>query len=250
VLTATIASGAYTLSDLATAVQVAMLAAGALTYVVTVDDDNAFTIEAESAFDLVVNDNSLLTEMGFEAAEDEASYEGEAVETVNKEVTVTVVDGNDSTSHTKVETVQVISELADKLFSTDQKLRGHEYDIMKYLPEGRATFKDVHRTAQTLILAWLDTHGFIDNLGDKLTVASFTDRDEVTQWATHMALRLIFEGVHNAKDDVFEKKAKKYQGLEDFYRNRATIKVDMNQDGATDAVAERLDIRSCTVVRR
>ena len=49
-----------------------------------------------------------------------------------------------------------------------------------------------------------------------------------------MALRLIFEGVQNATDDIFGEKAEKYQGLEEFYRNRLVLRLDLNKDGQTD----------------
>lgn len=164
-------------------------------------------------------------------------------------ISVRVIDADDNESIV-TKTLHLVEEDTDNLFSSDDRLRKHEADIMKYLPDGRSTFKDVHRRAQQLILAWLDTQGFIDNLGAKLTLDDFTDTEEVQEWATMMALRLIFESVHNAEDDVFEKKAKKYEGLEQFYRNRATIRIDLNADGVADAITERLDTRSCRVVRR
>jgi hypothetical protein len=118
------------------------------------------------------------------------------------------------------------------------------------LTDGRATFKDVHRRAQTLILAWLDTEGYVDYFTDKITLKRIGDISDVTEWATFMALRLIFEGVQNAVKDVFEKKAATYQEREDFYRKRAVIKIDLNQDGKADKWTERVDVRSCRVMRR
>ncbi len=145
--------------------------------------------------------------------------------------------------------VQIVSATKDKLFSCDDDLRTHESDILKYVPDGRATFLDVHRRAQKLILDWLDTQGFCDFNGDKFTLDSITKPEEFSEWSTMMALRLIFEGVSNAVDDVFAQKAKRYQKQEDFYRNRAVVRLDLNSDGQTD-VTEKLDIRSCVVVRR
>lgn len=253
-LTATLTEGEYTLEELAAEIQTQLRAAGALSYEVSVSAANKLTVAAESAFSLLTSsgtnaETNPLAALGFgDDSTGAATYTGEAVERITKTISLTVTNAEGEKTITRE--IEVISETADALFSSDDRLRKHEADIMKYVSEGRATFKDVHRRAQTLILAWLDTQGFIDNLGDKLTVARFTDREEVAEWATMMALRLIFESVSNAKDDVFREKAKKYQGLEDFYRNRATIKVDLNQDGDADAVVERLDTRSCVVVRR
>lgn len=145
----------------------------------------------------------------------------------------------------------IISEGADMLFSTDDMLRKHEGDILKYVADGRATFKDVHRRAQTLILAWLDKESFIDDLGNKLTIKSLADLTELREWSGMMVLRLIFESVRSANDDVFSEKAEKYRGLEDFYRDRAIIHINVPGADTTNAtfVAEPLDIRSCRVFR-
>jgi hypothetical protein len=259
-LTATLTDGEYTLSALAAEIQTKMRAAGTLIYELSVSAVNEITIAAPGLFSLLTvsgtnADLNPLAVLGFSADSVPAigdlvsSYKGKKVERITKKITLTVTNAV-PLSTSIIREIEVISEIADRLFSTDDRMRKHEPDIMKYLPEGRSTFKDVHRRAQTLILDWLDTEGFIDNFGVKLKLASFTDTEEVAEWSTMMAIRLVFEGVSNAIDDVFAKKAKKYEGLETFYRNRATVKVDLNQDGVADAVTERLDIRSARVMRR
>lgn len=167
-------------------------------------------------------------------------------------VTLRVTTGEGEATETKEVTkpIKVITATTDMLFSTDDRLRKHETDIMRFVPEGRATFKDVHRRAQGLIMAWLDTEGYIDNYFDKLTIARLKDLEEVSEWATMMTLRLIFEGISNAPDDVYRLKARKYEGLEAFYRGRANLKVDVNKDGQLDVINERLDIRTARAVRR
>lgn len=270
---ATLDDGEYTLADLAQEIATQMSAVGTLVYETSVSAANAITITANGAFQLLgatgdnVDGASVLAAIGVTTdTVAKVTVTGEDIERITKKITLTV--GNDEVvtpgdpnalpnpipdvllTKTIIREIEVVSELADKLFSADDRLRKHESDIMKYLSEGRATFKDVHRRVQTLILAWLDTQGFIDNLGRKLTLKRITDIEEAAEWATMMALRLIFESVRTAADDIFALKAKKYEGLEDFYRNRATLKIDLNQDGVADAITERLDIRSCVVVRR
>jgi hypothetical protein len=246
-LTATLTQGSYTMAALAAEIQTQLNAAGALTYVVTVDENNAFTISTSAQFD-ILDSAALWVQIGFDAAAGKSTYTGEDVERVSKLVTLKV--SGDQTDVVTTKTVEVVSEHADRLFSTDDKLRKHEADILKYLPEGRATFKDVHRRAQTLILAWLDTEGFIDYFADKITLKRIGDISDVAEWATHMTLRLIFEGVQNAVKDVFEKKAKTYSEREDFYRKRTVVKIDLNKDGVADKYTERVDVRTCQVRRR
>lgn len=166
-------------------------------------------------------------------------------------IAVKVTDSGGS-SKTVTKTIQVVTEATDRLFATDDLLRKHDSNIMNYLPDGRSSFKDVHRRAQTLILAWLDREGYIDNYGDKIVLDDLVDIEEFREWAAFVALRLIYEGVSNAVDDIFQDKAKKYKGMEIFYRGRATVKIDLSNLGLASqaTVQERLDIRSCPVVRR
>ena len=146
-------------------------------------------------------------------------------------------------------TLKVVSAATDYLFSDDDKLKTHEPDIDKYLAPGRGSFKDTHRRAQALVLAYLDTEGYIDGLGEKFTKDKIHDLSEVREWATMTALRLIFEGLVVSKDDVFTIKVAKYEAEEHFYRNRAGLRADINGDGAADQ-GEQTDVRTCRVVRR
>jgi hypothetical protein len=270
-LVATVATGVYTIPELAAAIQAAMRAVGALSYEVSASTDNALTIKAASAFNLLPVSGanlavSLLLQAGFtpllpsqsilvsgEAGADwlgKASYTGYEIERVQKKITLTVT--NDAATpdvKTISKYLEIVSVAADRLFSNDDKLRKHESNILKYISEGRATFIDIHRRAQTLILAWLDTQGFIDDIGYKFTLKRCLSIEEFSEWATHLALRLIFEDMIVSSDDVFSKKAEHYEELEGFYRNRAIIRIDMNEDGRID-VSETLDTRSCVVVRR
>jgi hypothetical protein len=142
-----------------------------------------------------------------------------------------------------------VSREHDNLFSNDHQILRHEPDLYRYLAEGRASFLDVHRRAQGLILAHLDTQGFIDDRGKKLDVSKFLDTSEVSEWSCMMVLRLVFEGLRNANDDVFSEKAKTYKESEAFYRQRAVLRVDLNNDGKIDD-AEQVSVRGGMVVRR
>ena len=60
-----------------------------------------------------------------------------------------------------VDTIKVVTEETDRLFSDDARLRVHEPNIFKFIRSGRSTFKDIHRRARNLILAWMDAEGFM-----------------------------------------------------------------------------------------
>lgn len=250
---ATLTHGAYTLAALAALIQTAMNALGGWTYAVTVSATGVFTFSADGgtfSMDPTAT-RSILPEIGFlDAVAGEKTYAGTRVERVQKLVTLTLTDNAvPATTKTLTKIVEVISEAADNLFSTDEDLRTQEPDIMRLVPEGRATFKDTHRRAQTLMLAWMDTQGFTDALDEKFTPRSFVDISEVREWSTRVALRLIFSGAKTAKDDVFADKAETYGEEEVFFRDRAVLRLDLDQDGKVDK-GESVQPANCVVVRR
>lgn len=253
-LVATLTTGEYTLFELATEILAKMNLVATPVFTGDLSSENAFTFEtASELFSLLplgVNAAvSILPAIGFAAdLTGKLTYTGEKVERITKTITLTVENDEDDKEITH--TFDVISSVADHLFSTDDKLRKHEENVMKYLPEGRASFKDVHRRAQQLIVDWLATKGYVDNFGNRIIHQRIKDIEEVSTWATMMTLRLIFESIITADDDVFTAKVKKYTGLETFYRDRAVIVIDTNADGEADPLSERLDVQSCRVVRR
>ncbi len=262
-----IPTDSYTLAELAQAIQDAMNAAGGQVYTVAISAHDEFVFSAPGKFQLlgVTGLNaaiSILPEIGFGVPTPIAlqirdvldperfatSLTGERVETIEKTVTLKVTNEAADTK-TIQRTIQVISEKADALYSNDSQLRKHEPDIANMLPKNRATFKDVHRRAQELMLAWLDTQGVVDDFGTKLVKRRILDTGEVTEWATHLALQLIFEGSTVSVKDIFQVKASTYRKNAEFYRDRAALRVDLNQDGRTD-LGEQLDMQTIVVVRR
>lgn len=152
-------------------------------------------------------------------------------------------------TETVTKTIQVISEAEDNLFSTDDQLKKHEYDILRYVPAGRATFKDVHRRVQVLMLDWLSKEGWVDDFAERITKERFKKLEEVQNWSAMYALQLIFEGLSNAIDDVFMDKSRRYARLASEFRDRSVLRIDTDRSGEVD-LHEGLDIRTAIVVRR
>ena len=145
--------------------------------------------------------------------------------------------------------IEVVTAVDDKLFSSDADLISYEADILNYTRVGRNSFLDVHRTAQTIILAWLDEHRIWDVSGAKLTKEAIIDIEEVAQWSRYMTLRIIFESLSNSTDDIFHEKSTRYKGLEAKTRERGSIKLDRDGNGEIDS-DEILSLRSLRLVRR
>jgi len=130
--------------------------------------------------------------------------------------------------------ISIVTSAQDNLFSTDQDLRLHEPEILKWVVDGRSSFLDMHRRAQTLIMKWLDKEGYVDAFGNPFTKSAIVDVEEVKAWSTFLVLKLIFEGLSNAVDDIFDKKAKYYNGKMQEYRKKALLRIDIDGDGEVE----------------
>lgn len=155
----------------------------------------------------------------------------------------------DGSPVTKTFTLEVLSVADDNLFSTDQDIVALEHDIMKWVPAGRASFKNMHRKAQRLILAWLDENGHTDTSGNRLTKEAIVDKEEVRNWSAALTLQLIYQTMSNAIDDVFMQKSKTYESLAITHRKRLILRLDLTGDGEIDT-SEGIRVKSVSLVRR
>jgi hypothetical protein len=64
-----------------------------------------------------------------------------------------------------------------------------------------------------------------------------------------MSLRLIFQGLSNAIDDIFDRKSKLYELNEQAARQRVILRIDTNKDGQLEDT-EGLSIYSGSLFRR
>lgn len=148
----------------------------------------------------------------------------------SRTVTVSVRVTTDGAPVTSTQTMEVITESDDKLFSKDHDITAIQPDVLKYIREGRNSFVDVHRKAQTLILDKLNDMGVRNNDLSKVTKDEIVDVEEVRKWSENLVLRLIYEGLSNAVGDVFNVKALFYAGQEAEARKRSMVKIDFNKD--------------------
>lgn len=239
--TINVPSSTYTLSNLLTAIKDALeTAVPTLTVSVTLDERNRITINPNLPLKFMpkATGKELLQHLGFVK---DGQLEGAPVEYGLRKVTLTVSSVSESASIDQY--VEVYTAQGDALFSEDADLIAHENDILKWLPNGRGSFLDLHRRAQRLILDWLDRQGYRDDNFEKLTKWAFVDNSDVRTWSTYKVLGLFFQGAHNQTDDVFKRKAEYYKKLEIEARDRAVLSLDLNGDGKPDQL-KGPDIRS------
>ena len=132
-------------------------------------------------------------------------------------------------------TISALSVADDNLFSNDSDIVAYEPDLLKWVQVGRNSFLDKHRAAQKEILNELDSNQIWKRDGSRYEASDIINIQEFKEWSKYEALRIIFDGISNAIDDVFKDKANKYAGLAVSAKKRATLRLDYNDDGTIDA---------------
>lgn len=145
--------------------------------------------------------------------------------------TVTIEITTDGAPTTLTKDIVVSTEASDKLFSSDQDLEAIENNVLRYVPEGRNSFKYLHRRAQKEMIGWLNKNGWKKNDGTDVDKSSFVETEQVRFWSTYLTLRLLYKDMSNTPGDVFELKSKLYEKEEHVWREMALLKLDLNGDG-------------------
>jgi len=167
----------------------------------------------------------------------------------SRTVDVTVRVTTDGAPVTFTKQMQVLTEADDKLFSDDYDLLVKEEDIIKWLPDGRTSFKYKHRQVQTMIVEDFNERGVTDRNNVKLTKDAFVDIEEVRQWALSMVLSLIFRDNSNVVGDIFEQKANDYMSEGLTHKHRAFFRLDLDGDGNITS-GEESPFRTADLVRQ
>jgi len=144
-------------------------------------------------------------------------------------------------------TLTIISNSDDRLFSSDGDLITHEDDILNYVRSGRDSYLDKHRVAQERMLTYLNDQRIWDINGDKLGAAALLNVDEVRDWSKFLTLKIIYGSLSNQVEDIFSVKQKLYGDLASNARKSAVLRLDLNGDGNQDT---NVDVRSMRIYRR
>lgn len=163
--------------------------------------------------------------------------------------TVSLKITTNSSPVTITKDILVVTALEDKLWSSDSDLVLHEPDILKWVPQGRNSFLDVHRKSQSAILEWLDAIRIHRTDGTRLEKQDLLVTQDVKELSIYYTLHFIFAGISNKIDDVFYQKAKSYMDLVDMTKGRGRIQADLNQNAVIDD-GEKQDLKSFRMIRR
>lgn len=133
---------------------------------------------------------------------------------------VTLAIANATQNDSKDYYIRLYSAAGDRLFSSDSDLAIYEKDICKWVVKGRNTFKDVHRRAQREIVDWFSKNNLFDSNGYPYNKWTLLRTSDLRDWSTFISLRIIFQDLSNATDDIFHQKSLRYFSKEVEARNR------------------------------
>lgn len=158
------------------------------------------------------------------------AYTSEAIEIITLEITT------NGPPELFTETISVLSETTDKLFSSDSDLVEIEDDILSYVRRGRSSFLDKHRQAQKRIIDSLDRRRVFDEKGNRLTKNDLFSLEEIKQWSTYLTLQIIFESLRVEPGDIYSQKSDTYRSLSNSSEHTAVIRLDTDEDGNEDSL--------------
>jgi hypothetical protein len=259
-LTATIPAATYSLSALAAEVKVQMDATGAETYAVSVTDDDKIEISSSGQFDLLPTEGSNKNESllyvlnirsiagrGDNDYTNLTSFTTKRVRSLPKKVTLNLIDGI-GPDEAESKYFELYSEDGANLFSNDQDLAGKRSDILNYVEKGRNSFIKWHFRAQEEIIEEFREDGRIDIYRDPIDLDALLVPDDLKKYSTFKVMRMIFEDLSNAEDDIFERISKDFSAKEMRANRQLFVRADLDQDG-TARKGEGMNIRTGRIIR-
>ena len=146
--------------------------------------------------------------------------------------------------------MEVISEADDFLYSTDSQIFAIESELKRYIPDGRNSFKNVHREAQSRILNFLDRKRIWNKDGTPLSKMQINIHDEVSKWSLYETLFIIYTDLFISVGDKFAEKVNQYKELRNYERDRAAVRIDKDANGSFDASSEIQELKSFRMIKR
>lgn len=128
-------------------------------------------------------------------------------------------------------TITALSESDDNLFSDDQMIYDYETELRQHLPEGRNSWKYIHRKSQEEILDYLYRNGKLSEDGTAITKDQIKTESKLEKWSTFEAMILIYQDLKTSNAEAFNEKLVDYSAKRNEARKRYLIDYDSNRDG-------------------
>lgn len=130
--------------------------------------------------------------------------------------------------------ISAISEEDDNLYSSDQMIYAYETELRQHLPEGRNSWKYLHRKAQEEILDYLYRNGKLSEDGTAITKDQIKTESKLEKWSTFETMILIYQDLKTSNAAAFNEKLVDYSAKRNEARKRYLIDYDSNRDGIID----------------
>jgi hypothetical protein len=165
-----------------------------------------------------------------------------------KTITIEASDGTTTVSQNF--TIEVISVEDDNLYSNDSQIFAIESELKRYFPQGRNSWINIHREAQSRILNYLDRKRIWNDNGSPYTKTQINKHGELQKWSLYEAMLMIYTDLLISVGDKFAEKVNEYKALRNYERDRGAIRIDKNNNGVIDAASEIQELKSFRLIKR
>jgi hypothetical protein len=165
-----------------------------------------------------------------------------------KTITVQATDGTNTVSQNF--TINVITAIEDNLYSNDSQIFAIESELKRYIPQGRNSYINIHREAQSRILNYLDRKRIWQDNGEPYTKTQINLHGELQKWSLYEAMLMIYTDLLISVGDKFAEKVNEYKSLRNYERDRGAIRIDKNNNGIIDQGSEIQELKSFRLIKR
>lgn len=165
-----------------------------------------------------------------------------------KVITVQATDGVNTVSQNFE--IEIITEQDDNLYSNDGHIFAIESELKRYIPDGRNSFKNIHREAQSRILNYLDRKRIWNSNGEPYMSNQLNINNELSKWSLYESLFIIYSDLFVSVGDKFAEKINQYKELRNAERDRASLRIDKDNSGTFEGSTEIQDLKTFRMIRR
>ena len=146
------------------------------------------------------------------------------------EYTIRVELKTASDMKTKDYTITAVTEEDDNLQSDDSMIYALESELKRYMPDGRNSWKYMHREALILMLDWMYRNGIWNPDGSKIEKSQLIG-DKLSEWSKYETMVLIFQELKTSNIELFNEKIAFYEEQRDNARAIYKFEYDADKDG-------------------
>ena len=146
--------------------------------------------------------------------------------------------------------LEIISVADDNLYSNDSQIFKIESELKKYIDSSRNSYINLHREAQSRILAYLDRKRIWNDDGTAYSKTQVNLQDELQKWSLYETILMIYTDLFVSGGDKFAEKINEYKAMRNTERDRGAIRVDKNNNGIVDAGTEIQELKSFRLIKR